>query len=512
MIDTTGQSAHTRVLPRIRLEHLWLALALSTIAVFISMAPTVPNDYWWHLKVGEIVATEGLPTTNRFAWTVPNEEPFVYQSWLGEWLFYMLYTIGGHPLVIFTRNVLGIVTFTLVAIEAQRRSGAWRVAALVTVIAAAMTINNLTTRTQNWSWLPFMLVFTLLSRYSDGQLPARWLLVLPLTMAFWVNVHGAFVLGLMLVGAFVVGETLRRLLKQPRALTVQRLRWLYVTTAAMALATLVNPIGVGVYSYVSALLNDNAIQSLIVEWQPPAPRSIAERAFFGSVLLVIAAFAFARRRPTITDVLLVCGLAWQAFGSVRHVIWFGLVAMPIVAQVVSAPRPLFAAALSERERGAGGVANTLVVALLLSFVLAVQPWTKHSLPLPQEYRAQFADLPGAPQLFTSGTPYAAAEHLRADPCRGRLFNEMGYGSYLVWALYPQTQIFIDPRIELYPFELWQKYIAINRGDDLAARLERFNISCVLLDREIQPALAAQMEQLPGWQRSFNDTRSEVWRR
>jgi hypothetical protein len=513
MIDRIEQTAQTRALPSIRLEHLWLVLALSTIAAFISMSPTVPNDYWWHLKAGQLVATSGIPHTNLFAWTLPTEHPYVYQSWLGEYLFYLLYTMGGHPLVIFARNLLGTVAYTLVALEAQRRSGSWRLAALAAVLAAAMAINNLTTRTQNWSWLPFMATFILLSRYADGQLHARWLAALPLIMAFWVNVHGGFIMGVLLAGAFVVGETLRRVLKQARALPWQRLRWLYIAVAAMGLATLVNPLGIGVFAYVRTLLSDTSSQGLIIEWQSPTPRNIAGGFFYGGVLLVIAAFAFARRRPSITDVILVCGLAWQAFIGVRYVVWFGMVAMPIVVQAIAAPRPLFASSTpSGRERGAGTLANGTVVALLLALVLIVQPWTKHLLPLPTEYQAQFVEMPSAPQLFTIDTPYVAVEHLRAEPCDGRMFNEMGYGSYMAWALYPEAQSFIDPRVELYPFDLWEDYIAITRGEELAEHLARFEIACVVLDQDDQPQLAAAMEQLPGWRRTFSDSQSEVWRR
>jgi hypothetical protein len=280
----------------------------------------------------------------------------------------------------------------------------------------------------------------------------------------------------------------------------------------MGLATLANPLGLDVFGYVRTLLSDTSSQELIIEWQSPTPRNIAGGFFYGSVLLVIAAFAFARRRPSITDVILICGLAWQGFVGVRYVVWFGMVAMPIVAQAIVAPRPPFAKAPSGRERGAGGFAHMLPVLLLLSLVLAVQPWTKHLLPLPVAYAEQFVQMPGAPQLFTIDTPYAATEHLRAQPCRGRLFNEMGYGSYLDWALYPQTQVFVDPRVELYPFDLWQDYIAITRGEDLAGHLARFDIACVILDRNDQPRLAAAIDQLPGWRRTFSDSQSEVWRR
>src|SRR5215510_8705731 len=86
------------------------------------------------------------------------------------------------------------------------------------------------------------------------------------------------------------------------------------------------------------------------------------------------------------------------------------------------------------------------------------------LGLPQPYKDLFADVPDGPELFSADTPVGAAAYLRAHP-GGRLFNEMGYGSYLDWALYPQMQVFADPRVELYDLTLWQDYLAISEARD-----------------------------------------------
>ncbi|NJP05365.1 MAG: hypothetical protein HC837_06950 [Chloroflexaceae bacterium] len=86
-----------RRVPALRLEHLWVLVILGGVAIFISLSRTLPNDFWWHLKAGELIATTGLPTTNIFAWTLPADTPYVYQSWLGEWLFYILYQLVGFP-------------------------------------------------------------------------------------------------------------------------------------------------------------------------------------------------------------------------------------------------------------------------------------------------------------------------------------------------------------------------------------------------------------------------------
>jgi hypothetical protein len=512
--ETLPARAQARNLPRLRLDHLWALFALSVVAAFISLVPTAPHDFWWHLRAGQLIAAEGIPTTNRFAWAVPAETPYVYQSWLGEWLFFQLYRLGGLQLVVFARNLLGAIAYALVAWEARARSGSWRLAALATVLAAAMTINNFTTRTQIWSWLPFMATLILLSRYAEARLAPRWLIALPLIMVFWVNAHGGFMMGLLVAGAFAAGETLRRVLRQPQALYWDQLRPLYVAVGAMAAAVLLNPLGPGIFGYVLDLLGDAPSQQLVSEWQSPTPRNLAGAAFYLGILAVIAAFGLGRRRPTLTDLLLVCGLAWQAFVGVRYVVWFGMAAMPIVAQALARPRPAPGAASgpSRRERGGGAGPNLALAGLLLLIVLALQPWTKPLLALPAPYQALFAEVPGAPQLFSDETPVAAVEHLLAEPCPGRIFNEMGYGSYMAWALYPQARHYIDPRVELFDLAIWERYAAVSDGHGVAAFLDEQQVACVVLDTQEQAGLAATMPDLEGWQRSFASGRSEVWRR
>jgi hypothetical protein len=509
MADIVRSRSAIRALPLPGLEQLWAIMTLTLIGVFIALVPTLPHDFWWHLKIGQLVAERGLPTTNLFAWTLPDNTPFIYATWLGEWLFYALYRAGGLPATILARNLLGLAGFALVAAEARRRSGSWRLAALAALLAASMTINNLATRTQNWSWVPFSLYLLILGAYVDGQVRRRALLALPLMMAFWVNVHGAFVLGLALVVIVAGGETLRRLFKQPRALGWDRLGALYLAGVATAAATLLNPIGPAIFGYVAKLANNTSNQMLVSEWQPPTPRGLAGMIFFASILALLVAFALARRRPTLTDLLLVCAFLWLAWGGQRHVVWFGMAAMPLLAQSLAAPH----SPLLRPERPARLVLpSTLLTLALLGVLVAVQPAFKPGLGLPQPYKQLFADLPGAPELFSADTPVAAAEYLRAHP-GGRLFNEMGYGSYLDWALYPTMQVFVDPRIELYPLDLWQDYVAIGDARDYNALLVgKYNVTRALLDSKIQPRLAAALAADAGWEREYADQRAVIYRR
>ena len=215
-----------------------------------------------------------------FSWTLDADHPFAYGAWLGEVLLYLLYRWGGLELVTFSRTVLQGLTLCLVCWEAKRRSNSWRIASLVLLLGFSMTINNLIVRPQMWSWVPFALYLVLLNRYSSNQLKPKWLLLCPLIMVFWVNAHGAFVLGCVLLGIFFISEVLHQILSKTAHRHWHHTKWLAVVILLTVLAVMVNPKGPGIIGYVINLMTDQPSQKLIVEWQSPTPEGYANTAFY----------------------------------------------------------------------------------------------------------------------------------------------------------------------------------------------------------------------------------------
>jgi hypothetical protein len=156
------------------------------------------------------------------------------------------------------------------------------------------------------------------------------------------------------------------------------------------------------------------------------------------------------------------------------------------------------------------IVNAFLAASLLALILPVLPWFKPGLPWPAAYRARFAPTPqGAfpqgfsgdpPLLLDRSTPVEAVQQLRHDPPRGQLWNDMGFGSYLTWAIHPTISPALDPRIELYPTDFWISYLKLCTGPiDAALILRRQGVTDSLLDREAQSGLIAQLRATPGWQ-------------
>jgi hypothetical protein len=111
-------------------------------------------------------------------------------------------------------------------------------------------------------------------------------------------------------------------------------------------------------------------------------------------------------------------------------------------------------------------------------------------------------------LVSPHTPTGAARYLATHPA-GRMFNELGYGSYFMWAV-PELKVFIDPRIELYPQGIWKDYVDISNGVRIPLLLQKYAIDLVVLDTQIQPELSLALTSDPGWQRVYSDANAEIW--
>ena len=153
----------------------------------------------------------------------------------------------------------------------------------------------------------------------------------------------------------------------------------------------------------------------------------------------------------------------------------------------------------------------MIFAIALAIpALIVQPWFIERVPMPKGYwKIVLRDAPPGPMLSVN-TPVAAAEYLSEHP-GGRLFNEMGYGSYLIWAV-PEQKVFADPRVELYPYEQWLDYIKISNGVRYNELLEWYGADRLLLHREDQQELIRQLEQDPLWQKEYQDPYAQIWRK
>lgn len=430
------------------------------------------------------------------------ETPYFYQSWLAQWILFQTLQLGGLSGLQWLRVfcVVGAFVGTLGAgltwaahekIEFSRSARALAGASLLAFLIAS---NNLDLRPQSFSL--FLCGFWIWALLKCWQEP-NWknVALLALLAALWANLHGAFVLA----PATILVLTLAQF----------RVRALWLATAAVWSATLLNPHGMGLYFYLARLSQDAVSQKYIEEWRSPSFGEWHSALFLLAPLFLLILALWTRPPRKFWPFLAPVALAWiMGARDQRAMIWFGLFAAPLVAIWLATKIPARPAVPIPR---AAQIINAVLLVFLLLCPLIFSPAFKTRIPWPPAFVARFAPTPAAlfpndpPLLLDSSTPTSAIVWWNRNPHDrpARVWCDMVCGSFLTWATRPgagKSAILplCEPRIELYPAAFWEDYLRLSSGPrDASQTLRERGFSQALLSTETQRPLFERLQN-DGW--------------
>lgn len=492
----------------LKIEHLWGLAALVGIFVFVNTHPIRPQDFWWHIAIGrEIASTGKIPTTDVFSFTEAGKPYPSYQMfWLMETALYELYRLGGPALVIFVHSLMISAAYLVIFWICKDSTKSWRIAALSVLLAAALGLNDWNVRPQGITFLLGSLLLLAIYRYRQDP-RWYWLLIFPPVMLIWVNSHGTFLIGLVLIGlwcAQVLWEIFIDRLKGSHKL---RFKPLIVPACVLVFAMLIcliNPRGIGIAGYIQTLTSNTMVQNLVTEWAPPSLSTIIGVVFFCILLIYAILLAVSPKRPSFSQAATLIIFGLLGIKTSRGIVWFGLVMAPIIAYHLSAIMTRFQkAAQKPLEREGSRLVNLIFVIVIILMGAVSLPWFKNALPLPAAKAG----------LISSETPVQATQALLDQNPPGKIFNSMSFGSYLIWAAYPQYQVFVDTRIELFSEPIWMDYLNIsNAYGDWEARLRIYGVNTLMLSPVEQHGLIEAALQSNGWKVVYQDNASVIFTR
>ena len=407
------------LLPTDRWTRALLAPALVLIATAVDR--NYQTDLWHHLARGRAIVAEGrLLNADRFTYTV-HGQPVQDVNWGWQVCFYELYSVGGLPLVQAANSaILALMMAVLVGL-AWRRSGSLLAASAVCVFAFFGLWQMLIIRPQTLSLLLFVVLYAIL----EAAPRRRGLLLLPpLVMAVWVNVHGGFPIGLVLIGCYALGSGIKWVagggwrvagLSSPATRHPPPATLPALCLAESIAATLANPYGWRVYEYV-ALTSNRASGRPIDEWLPPGLNLLTGKVWVLSLLLLLVLFALARRRPRWIDICLLAAFLPLACGSVRMVAWWLLIVTPILAAQVADRWPRLRPLDVTDDRPSVG--NALACAVLVAAMVLSLPWFETFNPVLSQ--------PGRSHR-TENDLQAIADRLSTGGHGGRIFTRFRLG-------------------------------------------------------------------------------------
>jgi hypothetical protein len=454
---------------------VWLGAGLYVGLLFASGGLLNDSDTYWQIAVGRWILDHGaLPRVDVYSFSMPGEA-WISSSWLAQVLYAAGYNMAGWagPVVLAAGGIAA--TFALLACLLQRRLPS-TCALLVALAAVVLSTPHFLARPHVLA-MPFMLAWAhgLMTASERREPPSFWLLPL---IALWANLHGGFVFGLVLAGAFAIDAAWNA---EPARRKPLALRWATFGLAALG-ACCLTPYGWESILASRRILDLGELLRLISEW---APADFSKPSSFEfAILALIGGALYHGIRLSPPRIALVLGLLHMALSHGRNLEVFALLLPLVVLNPV-------AQQLGLRPDRSGRVAPASAAMLAAALVISTWAVVAHRVYAPP----------------ANQSPAAAVEAIKAHHLQ-RVFNDRAFGGYLIWR---QMPVFIDGRAELYGEKFTMAYYnAVELKDIgmLLGLLDRYGIDGLLLQPGV-PAIGL-LDHLGGWRRIHVDDAAIVY--
>lgn len=460
------------------------------------------GDLGRHLRVGEeILRRGGLFYEDPFSYTMAGQ-PFVPYEWLSEVLFALAFRLGGLPATAVLSGLVIALTYALVVLFLRRQGMDPLLALLVGVLAALVGSIHWLARPHLFTALGAVLTLLLLERGAHGR-PGRALLLYVPLFAVWANLHGGFLYGLILIGVYLAGAVAELALGGNEAAWRRRAAEYAGALGAALVGTLLNPVGPALFSHVTGYLGKRYLLQQTIEYRSPDFHQPQAQIFLLAVLLLVGLVAVSAQRPTFPRLLLLLVNLAFALYSARNIPLFAVTALPSIAlaadpgwkRLRSLARFRRAVAAGERVSSTGAWSLAAAVGLAL-LALAHGRVAGRDL-LPTDFDA-------------TRFPVEAVQRARAADLQGRIFNEFGWGGYLLYA-WPEQRVFIDGQTDFYGEDLARAYVQVTElRPGWREVLRAWDVSLALLPSG--SPLAQELAREPGWQVWYRDGTATILRR
>ena len=398
-----------------------------------------------------------VPLRDPFAFT-PTLPTWVDHEWLSGVLFYLVAGTTGDAGLILLRIILAASATMCIIVASLRYAPQFsgRLVWIMLCLLHAAAAWTSTVRCQAFTYLFIPLLYWAIIEYrKDRNIFA--LAFSPLLAIAWVNMHGGYAIGCILITIFLGVELFERRLS--RALVLIACGW--------ALAPIFTPYGWT--QFASFLIHSLGMERPgIVEW---FPLHTDHPPFLLTILLCLPVLVGALTQRSSLDLFGIATLSFSAYCAFRHtrflpffMITAAIFGAPYVEASVEKVRALRPSLFTAAVRSGALVLTAFIGAIALHLVILALS--------PSSYRLDYTNF-----------PIGAIEWLRGRTMQGRLLVDFNTGSFALWRLYPNMKISVDGRYEeCYPNETVRDSALAFRPDLEIGRaaLERLDPTHILL--------------------------------
>ncbi|MGA2416554.1 MAG: hypothetical protein ABSF59_19025 [Candidatus Sulfotelmatobacter sp.] len=498
-------------------------LTLLGVLVFTNLSVRLLGDagIGWHIRAGQLIlANHAVPRSDPFSATMSGKPWFAW-----EWSYDVIVgrldrKAGLNGVVLFTALIIA-TTFAWTFGLLVRRGTNVAAAVVLILLSASASMIHFLARPHVLSWL-FTLIWFVYLESAAGAFPfprsysesrrLDLLNILPFSMLSWVNLHGGFLVGFVLLAIYwldAVWEWFR--LKEDRfdealqKLQAGRLvRALTIMGSLSVAATFVNPYGYHLHVHIYRYLTNRFLMDHIDEFQSPNFHGVAQKCF--AVLLLLALVGLAaesrsatRRRIRPSQLLLVLFAVYSGLYASRNI--------PVASLLLTlVTGPWLSDAILHLTRRLS-LANFLQRMQAVELSLTGHLWPLAGVALCCATTAHGGSLAKSrlmnAHFSAQRFPVAAVDYLRAHPGQSAILAPDYWGGYLIYRLYPQVKVVIDDRHDFYGEQYLKSYLKMTHVQPgWSDFLTQQDVRCILVPKD--SALANIVLETPAWQPIYRD--------
>ena len=456
-------------------------ISITVIICILTFTTNIPDlDLWARLAVGSIFSHTGQVLKHDIYSYVPTKDLWIDHEWGSGVVFYLLVNHFGEW-GLFALKALILLAIFILFIKIIKLQTNQEAAGIFYFIFLGFSllpgIANLL-RCQMFTYLFFTLWIYLLEklRCQENKI-IIW--VFPVSMLFWVNLHGGFLAGIGLVIIYAIGEFLNR----------QKYLKYFSVLALIIPVTLINPYGLKFWNYIidASLMTRPGI----LEWAPISLNGpfhiikgfnihVYSGFFIFTLLTILVGIKLYLQKASLdwARIILVVLLLYLSIKRQRHTAFF-LLAIPALFyhHYVKLFEPLWKIIenhLTGKIHKAWAVVKYSFGYIFLTVIFVFM--------MPRISGKIFVD----PAVY----PVGSLEFIKQNNISGNVATTFGWGSYAFWKLYPQCKVLIDGRYEeVYPDHIYYSAMQFseNKGD-VQEIIKKYKTDVLILSkRKYSPA-------------------------
>lgn len=437
--------------------------------VIVMSAPLWDIDIWWHLSQGKLIFQQkGFIDADPFSLNGESasgtREILLNGYWISDVILYLIFSVFDGYGLILIRILLYIIILVIIYCLCTFMKVDFLYTSLLLTTSILISSNYTGVRTQIVSFLFSVLLIFLLEKIqvhiNNNKLPLIYVIILPITMISWANMHPGFMIGTVIIILYSASELITCLRRNKK---IEKIYYLYGLLMMLVIfSTLINP---NTYMpYVELISYEgNVLQSKTSEYLSPI--TLFSKGtnylipYWGYLLVCIVTIIKLNKQLKLRHFILMVFMIAISLRAFRYIPFLIFTTGPILAYYLN---------ILMRDYIPNKGRVILTVALAIGILVPVSA---------QRY-ATFQRSMQSP-IDESRYPVKMAEYILSNSLPSNIFNHFNWGGYLMWRLYPKYKVFVDGRALNY--ETMYDYFNVLWNKELAEPLLRkHNIKTVVV--------------------------------